>query len=430
MFNALLRTRIRRVFKRNFKKFKKFKKKGPLLKIGIGLLILYMICYFVFMFGWFFYSICEPFSMANLQWFYFSIAGLVTVIFTFIFTVFSTQSLLFEAKDNDLLLAMPIPPKYILASRMTIMIIMNYAFEALIFAPAGAIYILKNQPVTALGVLFFILVFFTTATACNDAFVLFGWLVAIISARVRNKNTMTMILSVVFLAVYFAVFSRIQTYIQGLIQNGECNAALLKNLLSRFYYLGHSHCKPGFFRAYIFCAVLHSSVCDCLYASLEKLYQNSDIKKRTQKSKILPKLHLRSARKNCPDKKELRHFFGNAMYMMNGALGVVFTIAFAGVVVIKSELLFKMFAQIPNFGEYLGPFTCIILCVLATTNIITAPSVSLEGKNLWISQSSPIDSGDVLISKINMHLIVCLPSIILAALACVYFLIFHLLIRF
>jgi len=121
-------------------------------------------------------------------------------------------------------------------------------------------------------------------------------------------------------------------------------------------------------------------------------------------------------------KKELRHFFGNAMYMMNGALGVVFTFAFAVVVVIKSELLFKMFAQIPSFADYLGPFSCIILCVLATTNIITAPSISLEGKNLWISQSSPIDSGDVLISKINMHLIVCLPSIILAALACGIFL--------
>ena len=34
---------------------------------------------------------------------------------------------------------------------------------------------------------------------------------------------------------------------------------------------------------------------------------------------------------------------------------------------------------------------CVLLCGLASMNLMTAPSVSLEGKSLWLMQSLPVE---------------------------------------
>lgn len=50
--------------------------------------------------------------------------------------------------------------------------------------------------------------------------------------------------------------------------------------------------------------------------------------------------------------------------------------------------------------------------MIATMNDMTAPSVSLEGKNIWIVQSLPVDSRKVLTAKLKLHLILTLiPAI-------------------
>lgn len=47
-------------------------------------------------------------------------------------------------------------------------------------------------------------------------------------------------------------------------------------------------------------------------------------------------------------------------------------------------------------------------------NDISAPSVSLEGKNLWIVQVLPVSGWQILKAKLNMHIILnIIPTIIL-----------------
>ena len=54
--------------------------------------------------------------------------------------------------------------------------------------------------------------------------------------------------------------------------------------------------------------------------------------------------------------------------------------------------------------------------MIATMNDITSPSVSLEGKNLWIAQSLPVSSKQVLAAKLKLHLLLTvLPAIPLLA---------------
>lgn len=54
-------------------------------------------------------SICEPLSAAGMDWLYFALMGLIAILLGSFGSVFNTYSGLYLAKDNDLLLSMPIP---------------------------------------------------------------------------------------------------------------------------------------------------------------------------------------------------------------------------------------------------------------------------------------------------------------------------------
>ena len=61
-------------------------------------------------------------------------------------------------------------------------------------------------------------------------------------------------------------------------------------------------------------------------------------------------------------------------------------------------------------------------CFLATMNDITAPSISLEAKTLWLMKSLPVDTRQIFQAKQNLHLLLTLiPSLLLHAACCIAF---------
>ncbi|HBD86238.1 MAG TPA: hypothetical protein DC001_02285, partial [Clostridiales bacterium] len=116
---------------------------------------LYVIGCFFFMFGGMFSALCRPLVSFGLGWLYFALAAIMSVTLCFIGSVFTAQQQLFSARDNDLLLAMPIPPAYILGSRMIMLLVLNFLMGLLVIAPAGVVYCMNFTP-SAAGVAVFI----------------------------------------------------------------------------------------------------------------------------------------------------------------------------------------------------------------------------------------------------------------------------------
>ena len=48
---------------------------------------------------------------------------------------------------------------------------------------------------------------------------------------------------------------------------------------------------------------------------------------------------------------------------------------------------------------------CAVVCLLVSMNDMAAPSVSLEGKSLWLAQSLPVTAWQVIRAKLRMHLL-------------------------
>ena len=52
---------------------------------------------------------------------------------------------------------------------------------------------------------------------------------------------------------------------------------------------------------------------------------------------------------------------------------------------------------------------------MASLVFLTAPSISLEGKYLWLPKSLPVSSWEVLQAKLRLHMLIALPPLVLVS---------------
>jgi len=129
---------------------------------------------------------CAPMAQAGMGWLYFALMGLLAVFLGVFGSVFNTYASLYLAKDNDLLLSMPIPVSVLLVSRLL--------YSGIVILPAVIVY-WAVAGVTLANVLGGVLL-----TALISIFVMtlscaLGWVVAKISL-LKHKSFVTVVISV------------------------------------------------------------------------------------------------------------------------------------------------------------------------------------------------------------------------------------------
>ena len=132
-----------------------------------------------------------------MDWLYFVIMGMLAIFLGAFGSVFNTYSGLYLAKDNDLLLSMPIPVRIIMASRLLSVYLLGLMYSGIVILPVIIVY-WCTVPLTAgilLGGVLLLLVIslFVLALSC-----VLGWVVAKISLKLKNKSFITVVVSLVF----------------------------------------------------------------------------------------------------------------------------------------------------------------------------------------------------------------------------------------
>ena len=137
---------------------------------------------------------CAPMAQAGMGWLYFALMGLLAVFLGVFGSVFNTYASLYLAKDNDLLLSMPIPVSVLLVSRLLGVYLMGLLYSGIVILPAVIVY-WAVAGVTLANVLGGVLL-----TALISIFVMtlscaLGWVVAKISL-LKHKSFVTVVISV------------------------------------------------------------------------------------------------------------------------------------------------------------------------------------------------------------------------------------------
>lgn len=350
---------------------------------------------------------------------YYILCALFSIVLGVFGSVFNTYASLYLAKDNDLLLSMPIPPVKLLLVRMTGVYAMGLLYEAIAFVPAmvvpwfcsgGTIGALLAQLVLLLVIGIFVLVL-TCAL---------GWLVALLSTKLKNRSFITVLLSLAFIVVYYFFYYKLSSCIQSIVANAEAVAQAVQNSLWPLYQLGSAACGSlvGLLVTIAIAAVCFAALMLVMSRSFLRITTATSGERKTAYRRREAKqrgIHVTLLR------KELRRFASSSTYMLNTGLGLILMAAVAVFALIKLDLLrgyVEMAAQeLPVVSAMLPVLAASMLCLAASMNTISAPSVALEGKSLWLLQSLPVRAKDVLRAKDAMHFLLNVPAAVLLGVA-------------
>lgn len=381
--------------------------------IGFAVLMLYTFGYFAFMLYTTFDTLAGPFSAAGLGAIYFALASLMAFALMFVGSIFSAKAQLYEATDNDLLLSMPVKPGEVLLSRMLLLLVMNLLFDLIVAGPAMLAWFQAagfslGSFLCSFAVLFVLLPLISLALSS-----VFGFLLHLISARVRNQSLMTVVLSLAFLAVYFVAISRMNIWITNLAADPTPLAHAIGGI-APLVWLGRA-CVGGDLLALGALALLTAALLLLIWVALERSF----VKTATAKSSIAKVKYVeKSVDAVSPDRallrREFKRFAATPSYILNSALGVIMAPVAAVFLIVKRESLAPLLSM-PGLGDFLPLLLLLGLCFMAAMCTVTAPSISLEGKSLWLLQSLPVTPRQVLRAKLRMHLLIAVPPMLICS---------------
>ena len=231
MTKALLRVRFRALFHSMLRQGRRGKRAG--MTVLFILLFAYVGVVFCGMFALMFSQLAPAYHTAGLDWLYFATAGLMALGLSVFGSVFATQSQIYDAKDNWLLLSMPIPPKTILLSRVLPLLALNGVFSLVVLGPAGVIYG-TMVGFTPLGVAAFVLCCLGLILLSQSLCCLLGWLLHLLLGRI-NKSLASAIYMVLFLGLYFYLYSQAGNILNAMAAGGASMASTLRSWVSVSY---------------------------------------------------------------------------------------------------------------------------------------------------------------------------------------------------
>ncbi len=389
-------------------------------------LVIYIALY-LFLFGYMgvmFYMLadflCEPLVNANLGWFYFVLMSFMGIVAGVVGSVFTTFASLYKAKDNDLIFSLPISQGKILFSRLIGVWSVGFLYELLVMVPSLAVWYINNKSLTVLGyiqsaLIPFILSLFILSLAC-----VLGYVVAIISSKLKHKNAVTVVLSLGFIVVYYYFYSKAYDMLQELIENPEIIDGGVKNAIYPFYQMGLA-ADGEVLPMVIFTAIVAALFFIVYFILSSNFIKIATTEKGQNKVKYKGNVAKSGNLKTALLRKEFKRFLSSPTYMLNCGLGTILFPVVAVFMVVKRDMFSDLFAI---FG--LQSKEMMWLCVAAMMTLLgsmcdyTAPSVSLEGKHIWIIKTLPVPALAVLMAKIKVHLILSvIPSVIFAVTAAV-----------
>ena len=415
MFKALMKVKLASIFNWLGGGSKRGKKSGKGKLILYALLMVYAIGVFCWLFGMVFSALAEPLYTLGLAWLYFLMVLIMSFAMMVVFSVFTAKSQLYEAKDNDLLLSMPIPPSAILGSRMLLLLGLNLLFGLIIAVPALIMWY-QCAPFSAKTLVSFILVFLALSLFALAISAIFGWLLSLLSSKMRRKTLFETVLSLAFLAAYFYFYSRLGTIVENVLMSSMGLADTLGSV-TVLRWIGVAAAEGNVIYLLLSMAILTIPFI-IVYAVLSRTFiKTATAKRGSAKIKYTDKGQRVSSRSSALFKREAARFFSSSTCIINNGLGAVLILAGAVLLVVYKSMLLQIMA---GYEDIAMCIVAVFGAAMAGMVLPTSSSVSLEGKSLWIIRSMPVSTNEVLGTKLRLSLALYIPPLVILMAAATY----------
>ena len=360
-----------------------------------------------------FYQLAPVYHETGMDWMYFVLAAIMALALSLFGGVFMTQSQLYDAKDNALLLSMPIPPSAILMSRMIPLLALNLLLCALVMVPATVMYAVMIQA-SVFGIILQVLTLGAVTLLSQGISCLLGWGLHWLLSRI-HKSLASLVYMIGFLAVYFGGYANSGAIMNAMNTGSTAMGQTIRTWAWPLYAMGMG-CTGKALYFLVFLAVC-AGVFGLVYWLLSATFLRAATTSRSSKRR---KLDMASVKAGTATgaiiHKEWKRFLGSPVYLTNCGLGVLMTGAMAAAGVVFRDTLMELAVSMDLTG-YIAPAICGMMGVINAMAYISAPTVSLEGKNLWVLKSMPVPGKVILRAKLWFHCLLTTPVTVLGGLA-------------
>lgn len=394
--------------------------KNKLKKISTNAFIAIVIAALCYCVGLLANILAEPLYKEGYTYVMLAIMIFVSLILCIVNTIYKSQGMLFNSKDNDLLLSLPLKKSTILASRIIKLMLSQYIWTAIILVPSLAVYVYYEGLTLSLLISSIVMLVAIPVLPVIVGTIL-GYIATLISSRFKNKNMMQIIVSVITFGISFYVGFSFSDKLNELLNTPQDIYLTLKQI---YYPMGlyiESIDTLNWLNLLIILGinliplVLFVAIFSLMYFNIiSKLSENhsrSNFELKQNKIKVHSVFDTLVI-------KEAKKYFRSSIYLLNTIVGPSLLLVGAGYLAVKginvaslvgdnTEALLKVKELIP-IGLY------IMVSMSISTANISASSISLEGKSLQLLKSYPLNITDIFLAKVFFHFIVVFLPVVLS----------------
>ena len=351
MLSILIKKQLAEIFRAYLYNPKKNKARSKFsIFLMFTLFILLMVGMLGGMFSYLSWSL-RPVIQLGLGWFYFSLLSGLAIFLGAFGSVFNTFSGLYLAKDNDLLLSMPIPVDYVIISRLVTVYLMGLMYCSTVTVPATVVYFITDS-FSIMKLAGSILWIFAVSVIVFALSCLLGYVVAFFSTKLKRKNITTVIIALVFITVYYIVYFKAADIMRDLLLHAQLYGDKVKGAAYPLYLFGAMGTGDGIAMA------IYAVVVVLLIALIWIVLSRSFLKIVTSTGK---ESHVTYREKTVKRKssfgalfgKELGRFTGSSSYMLNCGLGIIL-LPFIGVMFVLKGAALQDDGKFPVFRKPTG----------------------------------------------------------------------------
>lgn len=416
MIKTLVKIRIKLILSSLFSKGKKRGKGMALIIFGYAYYMLIVNAIVIPSTG----AISGNLIGTNISWLAPTLPIIMAFALCFIGSVFLAYQQIYESKDNEMVLAMPVKPGQILISRIFAIAGFNLLYALPFFTgtvvglmiTSGASGILSGA---FLLIDYLAMIAFVTMLTCICA-----WMLSLFLSKIKNKTLISSIIYIFFFGVYFYGIMQVNKIGDVITKHGEKIASGISSFAWPFYKMGVGATEHNILNTLVFIAIMMIPSI-AIFWIMEKSYIRILLKEKFTK-KVEYKETIASTRtvKRALLQKEINKFVKTPMYFLNYGSSALFILLVIFYLILKKDKMEDVVDFLSVYGVkdtkiIPGIFTMLMYQFAATSGILTSASINLEGKTLWILKSLPISTKDIFFSKIMVPIVCLWPVFFIGA---------------
>ncbi|MBR0372888.1 hypothetical protein IJH72_03060 [Candidatus Saccharibacteria bacterium] len=395
----------------------KFKTKGYDKTKKMALFVFLAIVVFVSVYG---YAdmMLEPLSGTGMEYSVLTMYSLVAVVIILAEGVYKASGLLFNCRDDDLVLALPIKKSSVFLLRMMKFYLFELAFSTMILLPTMVAYVVRVGVLTISST--FYLASFVALILLPVIPVVLAVLISMgisgISTRFRFKNLIQIVLTMVVLVGVMILSFNIQDIMTTIAEH----VSSINEMIMRLYYPVGAYIQMVtdfrvltlivFILVNLAVAGVSVLIFSKVYFKINSRAKTVRLGKNQKEGKIKTHGVMRALMI-----KEGRKFISSPVFLVNAGFSLLLYLIAVIMMVVNFDWIISMFSsaglglskeEILNFMPVIVA-GLIVFCALMTS--ITSSMISLEGGTINILKSMPVSAFKIIMAKVLTAVLIAVP---------------------